>query len=80
MNKFEQVSSDDHQISVAGGGWVGTQVSGPGMGWGEVPCHVTYPMMYLILTTPPPSHPGNRQLPMKILPSPNFVIKSVKKL
>ena len=34
MNKFEQVSSDDHQMSVAGGV---SQVPGPEQ-WGTLPC------------------------------------------
>ena len=67
VNKFEQVSSDDHQMSVPGEGGVGTQVPylGPisgGGGWeglskshvwrrGGLPYRVTYPMMYLMLPT-----------------------------
>ena len=48
INKVEQVSSDHHQMSLAGG-------RSPGLmsrrGW--VPYHVTYSMMHLMLTTPP---------------------------
>ena len=40
VNKFEKISSDDHQMSVAGEG-VGLQVEG-------VPYHVSYPMMHVM--------------------------------
>ena len=40
MNKFEQVSSNQHQMSLA----EGIQVWCPG----RVPYHVTYPMMHLM--------------------------------
>ena len=46
MNKFEQVSSDHHQMSLAGGAGVGPQVLKAG--GGGVPYHVTYPMMDLM--------------------------------
>ena len=39
VNKIEKGSSDQHQISLAGGG---------------VPYHVTYPVMHLILAITPP--------------------------
>ena len=56
QNKFEQVSSDHHQMSLAGRS---PQVSSPEWGTppdllGEVPYHVTYPMIHLMLPTPPP--------------------------
>ena len=41
LNKFEQVSIDDHQMSLAGG-WM--SIPGPRSGWGE-PYHVTQPVM-----------------------------------
>ena len=49
VNKFEQVSNDDHQKSLAGGrvcpgGRVCTE--------GVPPYHVTYPMMHVMLPTP----------------------------
>ena len=44
VNKFEQVSSDDHDISLAGV----LRTSG-----GDTPYHVTYPMMHMMLPTPP---------------------------
>ena len=46
VNKFEQVSSDDHQMSVTGGG-------SPGLMFG-VPYHVSYPMMHVIIPPPTP--------------------------
>ena len=77
MNKFEEDASDHHQmllVCVCGGGvpglvdvcvwgWVG--------GGGNLPCHVAYPMMHLMLPTPPP--PPNRQTPVKTLSTRNFV-------
>ena len=51
VNKFEQVSSDDHQISVAGKD--GSR--SPGMMSGEgVPFHGTYPMMHMMYLPPLP--------------------------
>ena len=67
MKKFEQVSSDNHQMSVAkgigypgfhvterreGGAWVSQVIC---LGLGVVPYHVTYPMMHVMLRTYP--HP-----------------------
>ena len=62
MNKFEQVSSDDHQLSLAGSGVPRSEVQGrsPGLmsGGGAVSSgegvsyHVTYPMMHLMLPLP----------------------------
>ena len=70
MNKFEQVSSDYHQLSVAevdipgprsGGGGNPRSHVGGGMGipgpmcGGGVPYYVTYPMMHIMyLHTPTP--------------------------
>ena len=59
MNKFEQVSSDHHQMSLAGESQLLCHigVSGlifrwvPYLSWG-VPYHVTYPMLHLMLPTP----------------------------
>ena len=45
VNKFEQVSSDDHQMPVAGG-------ESPGLMFG-IPYHVSYPMMHVIISPPP---------------------------
>ena len=64
MNKFEQGSSDDHQISVAG------ERVCPG----GYPYHVNYPMMHMMLlptAPPPPNRMTDR--PVKTLPSRNFV-------
>ena len=44
VNKFEQVSSDDHQMSLAGGGRV--------CRGGSTPYYVTYPMMHVMSSTP----------------------------
>ena len=44
VNKFEQVSSDDQQMSLAG--WVGY------VGGGSTPYYVTYPMMHVMSSTP----------------------------
>ena len=60
MNRFEQVSSDHHQMSLAGGstGLMPREQSDvlggtrPDLSWGWVPYHVTFPMMHLML--PPP--------------------------
>ena len=49
MNKFEQVSCDHHQISLAERVWC---PEGRGAG---VP-HLTYPMMHLMLPTPTDPH------------------------
>ena len=51
INKFEQVSSDLHQMSLAGG-----RGRSPGMmSMGEgVLYHITYPTMHLMLPTPSP--------------------------
>ena len=62
VNKFEQVASDDHQMSVAGlrvgckfpGLMSGGGVRSPGLMSGErgVPYHVTYPMIQVMYLTP----------------------------
>ena len=75
VKDFEQVSSDDHQMSVVGGRYRGLMF---GEGWrGEkegrskgVPYHLNYPMMHLMLPPPPLVY---RQIPAKTLPSPLFV-------
>ena len=61
MNKFEKVSSDDYQMSLAGDGYVqgwgwvcpdgvGYVQMGPG-GMSRGTYHVTYPMMHVMLST-----------------------------
>ena len=45
MNKFELVSSHDHQMSVAGR-------RSPGLMSFDVPYHVTYPMMHMMYLHP----------------------------
>ena len=53
VNKFEQVFSDDHQMSVAGGGgsssglMLGEGGRSPGLMFRRVSYHVTYPMMHV---------------------------------
>ena len=66
MNKFEQVSGDHQQMSLAGGrslglmSWVGEGRRGRGRGGFRrdlsqgVPNRVTYPMMHLMLPKAPP--------------------------
>ena len=54
MNKFEQVSSDHHQMSLLGD-------KSPGVNGGEYLYHVTYPMMHLMLPIP-----MNRQMLVKM--------------
>ena len=60
VNEFEQVSSDDHQMSAVGGRLEGLILLGVGgrspglMSEGGYP---TYPMMHLML---PPNHPLDR--------------------
>ena len=69
MNKFEQFSSDDHQMSVAEGGYPRSHVGG---GWMGIPglmslpcalshdtCDVTYP-------------PPQQKMPVKTLPSGSY--------
>ena len=78
MNKFEQVSSDHHQMSLGRGRSPGLMSRGrgglrggrsPGLISGEEGTyHVTYPMMYLMLR-----HLPRGQTPVKTLPSPKFV-------
>ena len=48
VNKFEQVSSDNHHMSVAGGGGG----SCPGLMCRGVPYHVTYPMKHVMYLSP----------------------------
>ena len=78
VNKFEQVSSHDHQMSLAGvgiwrgNGWYvqrrGGYVQGEGVHIGGVsPYHVTYPMIYEMFPITP--LPVDRQKP---LPSHNY--------
>ena len=76
VNKFEQVSSDDHQMSIAGGG-VREQVPKSDVGWeGVVPSsavlksgegvgggYPTYSMMDVILLPPPPDSLRKHCLP-----------------
>ena len=79
VNKFEQVSSDYHQILAARGSgsrvprshvW-GGRVKSPGPMSGKgIPYHVTYSMMHLMLPVPVPT--PNRKALLKTLPSPNF--------
>ena len=72
VNKFEQISSVCHQMSVARG-------RSPGLMPREkqgVTYQVTYPMMHLMLPNPPP--PLNRETPVKTVPSRNFVSKQWK--
>ena len=64
VNTFEQVSSDDNQMSVAG--------VTPGSDVQGVPYHVTFPMMHVMSPTPS-SEQNDRQLPVKTLPSRNFI-------
>ena len=49
MNNFEQVSNDHLQMSLAG-----RRGRSPGLMFKRVPYRVPYPMMHLILSTPPP--------------------------
>ena len=76
-NKFEQVPSDDHQMSLAGGKGSSEQptslmsrgeVEGgtPGLISGALPYHVTYLMMHVMLLRGPPPPP------VKTLPSLSF--------
>ena len=51
MNKFVQVSSDDHQMLLAGGRSLGLMSGG-------ILYHVTYLMVYLLLPYPHPHPPG----------------------
>ena len=64
VNKFEQASNDDHQLSVVGGRSPGLMSKGGGEGVNRSPgvisegdgvhCHVTYPMMHELYLSPPP--------------------------
>ena len=65
MNRFEQVFSDHHQMSLAGGSTglmpreqsdvLGEAVGNPpDLSWGWVPYHVTFLMIHLMLPPPPP--------------------------
>ena len=63
MNKFQQVSIDDHQMSVEGG------IPGPiSVGVSQVPClggssyHMTYPMTHVMYLTPPTPKQNDRHL------------------
>ena len=61
MNKFEQISSDDQQMSHAGGR-VCPEESGMSRGVGcpgDTSYHETYPMMHVMLPIPP------RHIPVK---------------
>ena len=60
VNKFEEVCSDDHQMSVAGGEG-GIQV--PCLG--GTPYHVTYPMIHVMLPTCPSRGQNDGQTPVK---------------
>ena len=74
VNKFEQISSDDHQMSVERIGYTGPMsrggggYPGPMFGGEGVSCHVTYPMTWIPYL---PSTPAGRHTPVKTLPSPN---------
>ena len=52
MNKFEQVSSDDHQMSLAG------TFPRSDLQMGVTPCNVTYSMNHVIVPTHPPPTKG----------------------
>ena len=70
MNKFEQISSDHHQMSLVG---IGLQVSCPGTGEGDtLPCNLSYDAFDV---TYPPSPQNDRQKPVNTLPSHNFVCR-----
>ena len=62
MIKFEQVSSDHHQMLIAWGfpGLMFGEEGVPYLTFPGVPCRVTYPMMHLMLPTPSPT-PLNRR-------------------
>ena len=63
VNKFEQVSNNDHQMSVAGGG-----ARSPGMmsrWWGTLPCDLSHDACDVL-------PPVNRQTPVKTLPFCDF--------
>ena len=51
MNKFEQVSVDEHQMSVDGGEG---RVSQRDVGYPrvDIPYHVTYPIIHVMLPNP----------------------------
>ena len=56
VNKFEQISSDDHQMSLAGGKYlqeVDIYIHGVGryVQTGGSPDHVAFPMMHVMLPT-----------------------------
>ena len=72
VNKFKQVSSDDHQMSVAGRrGWVPCLVSA-GEEVGAIGgCTVRSNTSWVMVTWKPPS--SCEQTPVKTLPSRNFV-------
>ena len=67
MNKFEQVSSGHHQMSLVGG-------RSSGLMSGGVSYHVTYSVMHLMLPTPCP----HGHTSVKTLPSSNFVCGFLK--
>ena len=69
LNNFEQASNDPHQMSLEEGRSLGLTSRRRGGGRSDVPYPVAYPMMHLMLPTPPP----DRQTPVKTLPSRNFV-------
>ena len=71
VNKFvsSKVVFAVPRFHVQGGG---EGVGHPGSMSGRVPHHVTYPMMHLMLTTPPLT-PVNRLMPVKTLPFPYFI-------
>ena len=61
MNKFEQVSNLDHQMSVAGGGW-SVPMSHVCRGWGlEGGCTVRYNASWEMVTRDPPCEQTDRQ-------------------
>ena len=80
VNKFEQVFSDDHQMSLAGGGYgQGVGMSGGGglgMSRGGLP-PTMYHMIHVMSPTPSPPD-VNRQTSVKTLPSRNYRCERIK--
>ena len=81
MNKFEQVSSYDHQVSLRGGGqthiWrrpgLGVEVTCLEGGGVSGPCTVRYNESWVMVTLGPPCEQNDGQTRLKTLPSRNFV-------
>ena len=73
MNKFEQISSDHHQMSLVG---KGLQVSCPGTGEGDtLPGNLSYDAFDVTYPLPPQN---DREKPVKTLPSHNLVCRRKK--